>query len=92
MRLSTGDLVSVLPAMGGDVDLVNRPPGPSLDHDDVGDPPKVIGALRLRDVGLVVSLDRSDGRCAYVIGPRGAGWAFGAYLRVVSPYATIKRA
>jgi hypothetical protein len=45
--------------------------------------PRIIGRLEKHDVGLVVAIERSDGGSVYVIGPRGGGWAFGAFLVVV---------
>jgi hypothetical protein len=40
-----------------------------------------VSRLTKHDTACVVSLSHSDGRCVYVIGPHGAGWTFGAFLK-----------
>jgi hypothetical protein len=46
-------------------------------------PGRPVSRLTNRDTAVVVSLSSFDGRCVYVIGPHGAGWTFGAYLKKV---------
>ena len=46
-------------------------------------PCRVIGRLEHNDIALVISTERTDGGCVYVIGPNGSGWAFGAFLRII---------
>jgi hypothetical protein len=72
MRLRAGDLVKAA-SIAGAVELTASPAGPAtMSH--------VINILEPKDVALVISLDRHDGRCVYVLGPRGGGWALGAFL------------
>jgi len=39
--------------------------------------------MKKGEVALVIALDRHDARTVYIIGPMGAGWAFGAFLKRV---------
>lgn len=75
MRFRAGDLVTVATDLGDRIDLYDTPPGPSGVMCDV------VSFLQAGEPALVISLDRSDARCVYVVGPHGPGWAFGAYLR-----------
>ena len=45
--------------------------------------PRIISHLGKRDIALVIAIERSDGGSVYVLGPKGGGWAFGAFLEVV---------
>ncbi len=78
MKLSAGDMVRINSLLATE--------GVSL-HDapfELGSPEgHVISHLSRNDTAIVVSLSNSDGRCAYIIGPQGAGWAFGAFLERV---------
>lgn len=73
MKIRAGDLVKAASIVGYTVDLSSSPNvllGTGV----------ITGRLGARDCGLALALDRSDGRCVYVIGSNGCGWTFGAFL------------
>lgn len=75
MILRAGDMVTA-------ADLVDEVELFSLAR-DVGLQTSFGVVMKKGQVALVVALDRHDGRAAYIIGPMGAGWAFGAFLKRV---------
>lgn len=75
MRFRAGDMVTV--NLVDAIDLYDQPF--ELDS-PVGHP---VSHLTKADTAIVVSLSNFDGRCVYVVGPHGAGWTFGAYLKRV---------
>ena len=74
MKLRAGDMVTV--HIVAEIDLFAEPFSP----DSSGDPDPV-SHLTCHDTAVIVSLSTYDGKCVYVVGPHGAGWAFGAYLK-----------
>lgn len=74
MKLRTGNLVT--PNVD-DVNLYPLPPALAMESSS-------INVLKRKELAIVIALDRTDGRAAYVIGPRGGGWAFGAFLTRVA--------
>lgn len=65
------------PISGGIAELNSSPVGPHSGYS------RVIAVWGPNDVGVVVALDRSDGRCVCVTGNAGTGWMPGAYLELV---------
>jgi hypothetical protein len=45
--------------------------------------PQIVSKFEKGETAIVVSLSSFDGKCVYVIGPNGAGWTFGAFLKLV---------
>lgn len=77
MKLSIGDLVRLSPIAGGTADLGVLPTDPHNAYS------KIVAVWGSNDVGIVVALDRSDGRNACVTGNAGTGWLPGAYLELI---------
>lgn len=78
MSFRAGDMVRGSDLSTDVIELFDSPPGP-LYHGEA-----VIAHLKRGESALVVSLDRHDGRCVYVMGPHGGGWTFGAFLQRVT--------
>lgn len=81
-----GQLVAPMDWAEEGVDLYSVPGGTS--HETVivtvdGEQVRCVGHLKKTDVGLVISIERTDGGSVYVTGANGSGWAFGAFLRIV---------
>lgn len=74
MKLRPGDLVML--NVLSEADLFTELPGP----DDSG---VASSHMLSSDVAVVVALSGSDCRCAYIVGPRGIGWVFGAFLKTI---------
>lgn len=75
MKFRAGDMVTL--NLVDETDLFDGP----FELGVPGDHP--VSHLTKADTAIVVSLSNSDGRCVYVVGPHGAGWTFGAYLKRV---------
>lgn len=73
MKLRAGDMVVL--NLVDEADLFDSP----FELDNPGGHP--VSHLTKRDTAVVVSLSNLDGRCVYVVGPHGAGWTFGAFLK-----------
>lgn len=72
MKLSAGNMVvSLLES----IELFDRPPRPNNINECIA-----TATLKNKQTAMVISLDSSDGRCVYIIGPTGTGWTFGAFL------------
>lgn len=76
MKFRAGDMVTV--NLVESTDLFDQP----FELDNPGGQP--VSHLSNKDTAIVVSLSNADGRCVYVIGPHGAGWTFGAFLKKVT--------
>lgn len=76
---SPGQLVTAKAWLDDDIELYDRPPGSKTASSNA----RIIGRLVPADVAVVVALGRADGSKLYVLGPRGGGWTFGAYLQLV---------
>lgn len=74
MKFAVGDMVMLSPIAGKKVDLTMSPSHLM----SVGDPGG--NHLSSKDVGVIITIDRTDGRNAYVLGPNGCGWVPGAFL------------
>lgn len=44
---------------------------------------RAIGFMKLGDVALVIARERTRAGEVYVVGPRGGGWAPGAFLKIL---------
>jgi hypothetical protein len=42
---------------------------------------EVTSFLKLGEIGIIISLSSHDAKSAYVIGPHGGGWTYGACLQ-----------
>lgn len=76
MKFAAGDMVTPNPMMADEVLLYNEPPSPQSNFEHVS-------FLSPNNTAIVVSLSSADAKCVYIIGPNGAGWTFGAYLKMV---------
>lgn len=74
MKFSAGDMVTV--NLVDVIDLYDEQFGPN-------EQARAVSRLTSADTAVVVSLSSHDGRCVYIIGPHGAGWTFGAFLKRV---------
>lgn len=77
MKFKAGDMVTMNSLVEGYLDE-----GIDLfpDLDNGSDP---TSSLMQGEYAIVISLSSHDGVRVYVLGPRGAGWTFGAFLKVI---------
>jgi len=81
MKLRAGDLVKLSPLAGGFATLRTDPMGEwGIDYHTQ---PSVVATWGENDVGVVVALERSDGRNVFISSHKGSGWVSGAYLEIV---------
>lgn len=80
MKLHVGDLVKLSPIAGGTASLRESLQSNWLLDEDRGSPTIMWGG---KDVGIIVALERADGRNVLVMNHRGSGWIPGGYLTVV---------
>lgn len=74
MKLKSGDLVTV--TLNEVIILYDVPFHPLTEA-------KPLAHLTNSDTAVVVSLSNYDGRSVYIVGPHGAGWTFGGYLKKI---------
>lgn len=78
MKLSVGDLVRLSPLAWPKAELHCSATGLHNAYS------RVVAVWDKNDIGVVVALDRSDGRSVCVTGNAGTGWIPGAYLELIT--------